>query len=385
MDTAQSRHFFGNAWRSLASTRNLFGKLCLVALIQFVPVLGQIVALGYFLGWAREAAWNMQTPLPPHVFGRDDETFWARGALGFVVCLLYGFIQAIAAGLLVALGAVIAASFGLTGTSLAILTCVLCVVGLLLFLLLSAFEVVGLVRMAIYTSFGAAFQWGVCCTMIGREFGGLFKLFWTAVLAGIVVSVACLVAAVALVPAAAGVGVGIPLVSAVVSYGDFTDAGAALLAGVLGASALLSVAFVVVDFFLMVPSLMVQALLWRALGSWVALFDVASWGGRHEGLPAAGAAAADAQEGAQPAASAPELPAERRCHPLLVGLGSAGLCLLVSLVCSGCVAAIASALYSSGAVQIDVREATQVLREAADDMLDEWDSTVRDWNDWRTW
>ena len=57
------RRFFGRAWASLGSTRNVFGKLCLLALLQLVPVVGQIVTFGYFLGWLREAAWGMETPM----------------------------------------------------------------------------------------------------------------------------------------------------------------------------------------------------------------------------------------------------------------------------------------------------------------------------------
>lgn len=393
MDTARSRFFFSNAWRSMATTRNLFGKLCLLALIQFVPILGQIVALGYMLGWAREAAWKMETPLPAHVFGRDDPSFWARGALGFVVCFLYGLIQTAALGILsIAYGGVVGA-FDLGDAAFAVATAVFVVVEIAVALLLAAFEIIGLVRMAIYNSFGAAFQWGVACRMIGREFGGLFKLFWTAVLALLIFEILSLIVAVALVPALVGIGIGIPFATAVVAYGEITESAAILISSVLGASSIMGLASVVVWFFLDVAALLVQALLWRAMGSWVALFDVASWGGRHDrlpyqadagGLPSASdpSASASPDEGAQAAPAATEslalqeTPAEpiRRSHPLLVGLGSFGIALLVSLICSGCVSALAASLYSSGAVKVDAQEAADALRQAADEAVDEWRS-----------
>lgn len=375
MDSARSRHFFGNAWQSLASTRNLFGKLCLLALIQFIPILGQIVSLGYMLGWAREAAWKMETPLPPHVFGRDDDSFWARGALGFVVCILYGIIQWLALGLLAAVYALCAAGLNLDGGVLLASGIIFCILEILLALWLGAIQVIGMVRMAIYNSFGAAFQWGVICKMIGREFGGLFKLFWTAVLACVILGLLSSFVALFLGPALVGVGIGVPLASTVVSYGEITQDTTVLLGSVLAASVLVSVAGLAVTFFFTVPALMVEALLWRALGSWVALFDVPSWGGRHEPLPCELPPASTADiEPSDVVAPIEAVQPSRRSHPLLVGLGCMGIILLIGLACSGCVAAMAASLYNSGTVQIDIHEAAQALREAADEALQEWNS-----------
>ena len=374
MDNARARFFFGNAWRSIASTRNLFGKLCLLALIQFVPILGQIVALGYMLGWAREAAWNMETPLPAHVFGRDDDSFWARGALAFVITVLYGLIGSAIGGVIMGAYGAAVGGLNLGGAAYVVVTVVFVVIELLVALWLAALEAIGLVRMAIYNSFGAAFQWGVACRMIGREFGGLFKLFWTMVLALLILGILGSIAIAALVPAFVGVGIGAPLAATVASYGDITESSLALLGSVLGATGLLSVTTAVVTFLVAIPTLMVEALLWRAFGSWVALFDVASWGGRHEGLPSiASTVPTSAEDGSL--AMGVEVPQpQRQSHPVLVGLGSLLLAFVVGAVCSGCVAAMAASLYNSGAVQIDASEAAQALREAADEVLYEWES-----------
>lgn len=375
MDSARSRHFFGNAWQSLASTRNLFGKLCLLAVIQFIPILGQIVSLGYMLGWAREAAWKMETPLPPHVFGRDDDSFWARGALGFVICILYGIIQSIVLGLLAAVYALCVGGLNLNGGALLASGIIFGVLEILVALLLGAIQVIGMVRMAIYNSFGAAFQWGIACKMIGREFGGLFKLFWTAVLACIILGVLSWFVALFLAPALVGVGIGVPLASTVVSYGEITQDTTVLLGSVLAASILVSLAGLITTFFFTVSSLMVEALLWRALGSWVALFDVPSWGGRHEPLPCELPPASTTNNESSDALTPEEaLRPPRRSRPLLVGLGCMGIIFLVGVVCSACVATMAASLYNSGTVQVNTHEAAQALREAADEALQEWNS-----------
>ena len=173
---AADRRFFGRAWASLASTRNVFGKLCLIALLQFVPILGQIVALGYFLGWVREAAWGMETPAPAHVLSGGDRAFWPRGAKAWVTTLLYGLIEA---AFICILGAVWTFFGHMQGGIVDdIVLGVLVAAGLCGTILLTICCYVGLVRLAVYNRFGAAWQWGKSLQMAGRDFGGLLKLFF---------------------------------------------------------------------------------------------------------------------------------------------------------------------------------------------------------------
>ncbi len=405
MEDTRANHYFGNAWRSLSTTRNLFGKLCLLALIQFVPILGQIVTFGYLLGWAREAAWNMETPLPPHVFGRDDSGFWSRGVRAFFIALLYALIESVLVALLIGGGAAIVYAFGLEGAAAAAVLIVSEVLSVLLMLLLLAFLCIGLVRMAIYDRFGAAFQWGVAWRMTFHRFGGLFKLFWTLVLAGIIFAVIETLLVIVLAPAFVGVGIGLPLVGTVLAYGEFTDAALALIAGVSGASLAVTVGSVVVLFFLAVITNMINALMWRAFGNWVARFDVAHWGASHDPLPYQTAAGERvglpsntvAQDGGAPAeavdesaeqtavqeqpSATPVAPTlEKRSNPLLNGFLAFLIALVVAMAASGVVAAVAAALYSEGVVQIDAEEALETLNDQARQLYSE----MGDWfeNDW---
>ena len=295
------RRFFGRAWASLASTRNVFGKLCLIALLQFVPVLGQMVTLGYFLGWVREAAWGMETPMPAHVLSGGDRAFWPRAAKAWVVSLLYGLIG----GAFYALLCAVWALFGHMQPGIIddIVLGVLVALGLFGGIWLLIFYYVGLVRLAIYNRFSAAWQWGKCLRMAGRDFGGLVKLFFGAIGLNLLISLF------------------VGIVASLMGLAFFTSAVASpILAGLAGAfaygyeglvSAFVSLAGVlivatpllaVLSFFLNVPYLVISAVCWRALGNWATQFDVPRWGAMADPLPEPRADAACAAASCAPVA-----------------------------------------------------------------------------------
>lgn len=367
MESARVTHYFGNAWRSIKTTKNLFGKLCLLALIQFVPILGQIVALGYFLGWAREAAWGMQTPLPAHVFGRDDPGFWARGAKAFAISLLYGLIVSAFSTLLVGLGSLLIAVLGVSETVAAVIMGAVSVLVFVMCLLFAGVEVVGLVRMAIYERFGAAFQWGACFKMLFHFFGGFVKLMFTVILASIVLEVLVVPVLVAAFPGIAGtVFMGV-LMGAATAVADSSSIPYETIASFLCALGVVYVALFVACYLVEVVSLMVEALLWRALGHLIARFDVASWGGRFDPLPFE----SSAPHSGEPDLSAACAPAEKRCHPLLVGLLSI---LVAALLCAGssfAVAAIFDETYGDSVTLEDIETMFEEFSVELEGVLDE--------------
>ena len=407
MAATYSRRFFGDAWASLKTTRNLFGKLCLLALIQFVPILGQIVAFAYFLGWAREAAWGMETPLPAHVFGRTDRNFWGRGAKAFVVSLLYALIVTAFAWLVWALGAVTMHVFEFSHTGIEVTYFVCSLVEVAVAFVLCLVYIVGLMRLAIYNRFGAAFQWGACLKMLGHDFGGMVKIVLTALVACVVMGIPALLASCALLPAVFGTGLTGSFVGSVLYWGDTSQVVLEQLMEGFGLSLLITVAAcAVVGFLLEVVVLMVEALMWRCMGNWVAQFDVPAWGGRYDKLPfecasvlpeapeaesadsanpvdptatadAPEAGAADAEDATHPAADAAPLdPAlsmvpqlEQRCHPVLVGVLSSLVAIAVALAASLGSLSIAMDAYGE---PLTVREWEQML----DELLDELDELV---------
>ena len=278
------RRFFGRAWASLASTRNVFGKLCLIALLQFVPVLGQMVTLGYFLGWVREAAWGMETPMPAHVLSGGDASFWPRAAKAWVVSLLYGLVG----GTFYAVLCAVWVLFGHMQPGIVddVVLGVLVALGLFGGIWLLIFYYVGLVRLAIYNRFGAAWQWGACLRMAGRDFGGLVKLFFGTLGLNLLISLF-----VGIIGALMGL---IFMASALVTPSLTGLAGlfSADLDTLVAALISLTGAFIVglpllalLSFFLNIPFLVISAVCWRALGNWATQFDVPRWGAMSDPLP----------------------------------------------------------------------------------------------------
>ena len=70
--------YFRTAWDDLRQSPGWFGKIVLLALLNLIPIFGQIVSLGYLYGWAREIAWNVHEPLPEHIFGNEDGKLYRR-------------------------------------------------------------------------------------------------------------------------------------------------------------------------------------------------------------------------------------------------------------------------------------------------------------------
>jgi hypothetical protein len=301
---ARDRRFMGRAWDSLALTRNIFGKFLLLCLLQIIPVVGQMIALGYFLGWLREAAWDMNTPIGAHVCGSGDPDFWGHGAKAWVINLLYCIIIAFEVTVFTALVGFIAGgnAFFANGdaasvspiendvlrTVLIVLVVVVCIV---VTIILAVLDYMGLIRLAIYNKFGAAWQWGIQMKMAGRDFGGLVKIFFGMLGLSIVLSIcSCIVATPAIISSL------LPILSSVMSTmngfgGDNTAALVLQLFSILGAWSLV---YFLISLLLEIPVFILYAIGWRALGNWAAQLDVARWGSMYDPLP-------DREESAAPA------------------------------------------------------------------------------------
>ena len=80
--------YFSRSWEAFRSTEGWFAKICVLALVAFIPILGPIVVSGYLLGWARDAAWGMDNPLPRKVFGNEDGRLYRRGLFAWIISLV---------------------------------------------------------------------------------------------------------------------------------------------------------------------------------------------------------------------------------------------------------------------------------------------------------
>ncbi len=373
MVSKSDRRYVGKAWGSLATTKNLFGKLLLLALVQLVPVLGPIVLFGCALGWAREAAWKMDTPLPDHVFGRDDPGFWGRGVKAFFATVLFQIVLGVVVCLVNYVPVGLANLVDLSGDALAVVTLACAVLSLLLAVLLALAFNAGLVRLAVYDRFGAAFQFGVCIQMVFRRFGGMVKILLAFFLLLVAYSVSAFLVAGAYAPGLASLVGSSFLVQLGLDSSGTYSAAATALEGLFGdlrlATVLLLVTVALAQLLLGSVSVMLELLKWRAFGNWVATFDVARWGGRFDRLPsqkapleaAEGARPADAPaEGAEPPAPAPV----KRSHPVLLWvlgtLVAAALCGAASWFAVSAVAELRDA--------VDWAAVEQLIRDAIDEI-----------------
>ena len=87
--------YFDAAWNDIKNSPGWFGKLCLLALVNFIPIFGQMVTFGYLFGWAREISWGAHRPMPASLFSNEDGKFWRRGWFVFVLSIVLMIIPII--------------------------------------------------------------------------------------------------------------------------------------------------------------------------------------------------------------------------------------------------------------------------------------------------
>lgn len=100
------------AWDDVKATKGWFGKVCLMALMYFVPVLNWVVD-GYALRWARQLSLGQVEGLPKKIF--CDRAF-VNGAMKFLVSLVVAIAVSIVSsikGLVPFVGALAAIALGI--------------------------------------------------------------------------------------------------------------------------------------------------------------------------------------------------------------------------------------------------------------------------------
>ncbi|WP_303249307.1 DUF4013 domain-containing protein [uncultured Slackia sp.] len=284
------QEYFFRAWRAVRSSDAWLGRVCLLALVSLIPVFGPVVVSGYLLGWARDAAWGMDNPMPKHIFGNEDGSLYRRGFFALVVGIAMVFavlagvfvlmsLVGLAAGLFATLfdgsryAGLLAfpALFGSFGVFAASVVAVFAV---------QFFVWVALMRMSIYDTLSSAFQLGHVWCMIRRDPVGLLKIFFCGLLATLVVG------AVMSVVWFVVLFLGMIVAMGVSGFADYSGISALGLGGVavLGLVAALLFALAVA-YVSVVCGVMVQTLVYRSLGYWTAQFDVARWGSQDDPLP----------------------------------------------------------------------------------------------------
>lgn len=305
-------HYFQSAWEDIRHTRGWFGKILLLALVNFIPILGQIIILSYLYGWAREIAWGIHEPAPAKIFANDDGKFWWRGwliavltvaflALPTLLNLLSGSIEAYTYEWTI-FGPQLVSNPGLSA-----LKTVLSLLAFIVGLVLLVFSWVGCMRVAIYNRLSAGFQFKKMWAMLRHDGAGMGRIFLMNLLLTLVMG--CIMAVVMALFIGIVLTVGISAAGGLQNLAMIAqmDSSQGLLVALQVLLAAGGVGFILLLFVLYlggIATVFIHMVVIRALGYWTMQFEVPLWGGQDDPLPF------ELQEPPEAArASAPEAPA----------------------------------------------------------------------------
>lgn len=289
--------YFKSAWGDIKNSPGWFGKMCLLALLNFIPIFGQIVTLAYLYGWAREIAWGTHEPLPKKIFSNDDGKFWRRGwfilVLMFVFALIPQIVMQIGNYMQIAGMTYVtthSASIDSVGNPvLSLLGNLVFFIGWLGALALAVLAWVGSMRIAIYDRLSAGFQLGKIWSMVRQDTKGILKIFGMQLLVGFIVGIvlSIIISILLFIVIAIGMtglaGAGYT----VESLQHMTDAQAMRLVmqfissvGIVG-----FIAMLIIVFLFSLSATFLNMLVFRAMGYWTMQFDVPHWLGQDDPMP----------------------------------------------------------------------------------------------------
>lgn len=261
----EDKKYFSRSWALMTKEKGWIKPILLMALACFVPIVGALGVLGYACEWARLSAWGVDSS--PKQKGVKVGACIASGWRAFVVILAWSLVVGILGGIVNAI-----LSFLLRGLGSTLVT--------IAEFVLAAPIMVAALHACVYEKIGAGFKVSRFVEMIKRDPSGLFKTLLIPLAEwGIVAAASTLVFSVM-------IGFALPdimrLVYEAQYYGDsYTMASiiASILRGVLPGTILFLYATLVV-------SSAASLLFVNSIGLWMSQFDVRSWGGPDEPLPA---------------------------------------------------------------------------------------------------
>lgn len=261
----EDKKYFSRSWALMTKEKGWIKPILLMALACFVPIVGALGVLGYACEWARLSAWGVDSS--PKQKGVKVGACIASGWRAFVVILAWSLVVGILGGIVNAI-----LSFLLRGLGSTLVT--------IAEFVLAAPIMVAALHACVYEKIGAGFKVSRFVEMIKRDPSGLFKTLLIPLAEwGIVAAASTLVFSVM-------IGFALPdimrLVYEAQYYGDsYTMASiiASILRGVLPGTVLFLYATLVV-------SSAASLLFVNSIGLWMSQFDVRSWGGPDEPLPA---------------------------------------------------------------------------------------------------
>ena len=281
---------FMSSWHMLTRDKGWVKPVLVLTLVGWIPILGQIVLMGYGLEWARLTAWGVDAA--PKQRGVDYGKVLSTGGRAFLVSLSLGFVIALVLQVvfpgslymlftgLTAGNAVSVATAMASGAAMSILTMVASIA-------MGTFLQAATLRATLYDSFSAGWRLDRLFQMIGRDFGGFLKVLLVTLIGGAISGVYAFVVSLVLMLVVMG---GVMSATAFVGLsGSYMNGWHFLLEQLLriGAGPLLLFIVVVIAlaFVGSAISTAMSLVSMNAMGQWFCRFDVHRWGVSADPLP----------------------------------------------------------------------------------------------------
>ena len=281
---------FMSSWHMLTRDKGWVKPVLVLTLVGWIPILGQIVLMGYGLEWARLTAWGVDAA--PKQRGVDYGKVLSTGGRAFLVSLSLGFVIALVLQVvfpgslymlftgLTAGNAVSVATAMASGAAMSILTMVASIA-------MGTFLQAATLRATLYDSFSAGWRLDRLFQMIGRDFGGFLKVLLVTLIGGAISGVYAFVVSLVLMLVVMG---GVMSETAFVGLsGSYMNGWHFLLEQLLriGAGPLLLFIVVVIAlaFVGSAISTAMSLVSMNAMGQWFCRFDVHRWGVSADPLP----------------------------------------------------------------------------------------------------
>lgn len=281
---------FMSSWHMLTRDKGWVKPVLVLTLVGWIPILGQIVLMGYGLEWARLTAWGVDAA--PKQRGVDYGKVLSTGGRAFLVSLSLGFVIALVLQVvfpgslymlftgLTAGNAVSVATAMASGAAMSILTMVASIA-------MGAFLQAATLRATLYDSFSAGWRLNRLFQMIGRDFGGFLKVLLVTLIGGAISGMYAFVVSLVLMLVVMG---GVMSATAFVGLsGSYMNGWHFLLEQLLriGAGPLLLFIVVVIAlaFVGSAISTAMSLVSMNAMGQWFCRFDVHRWGVSADPLP----------------------------------------------------------------------------------------------------
>lgn len=290
---------FGSSLKMLTRDKGWLKPVMILALVGWIPIVGQIAILGYGYEWARLTAWGVDAA--PKQRGVDYGKLMTSGGRAFAVIVLMSIVLACltvivpvlgvgAVGILAAVSPFGAAALFASGAFLVGL------VGLVIGTLANTFMSVCALRATIYDRFAAGWRVDRVFQMIGRDPGGFLHVFVVSLVANLLPVAFSVVAGILAVIFAS---VGVMGVGYTSSY-YFGDWSVFPVGTVMGITILAVVLAILAVFVYECFSVVAQLVSINAVGQWVQRFDVGRWGTSSDPLPSDVPHKGDGGSGASP-------------------------------------------------------------------------------------